>query len=127
MNGKFFLEKKLKEYFNFDHFRQGQKEIIQDVLDKNDVVGILPTGSGKSICYQLPARLLSGTTLVVSPLISLMMDQVNELKAIHFKEVVALNSFMGYQERVQVYEDMASYKLIYVSPEILQKEEVLVI
>ncbi|HAR1327825.1 TPA: DEAD/DEAH box helicase, partial [Enterococcus faecium] len=62
----------LKQYFGYDEFRPGQKEIIQKVIDQENVLGIMPTGSGKSICYQLPALLLDGLTVVVSPLISLM-------------------------------------------------------
>lgn len=87
------LEEALYRHFSYDFFRQGQKEIISDVLCGKDVLGVLPTGSGKSICYQLPAKLLDGITIVVSPLISLMIDQVKELKAVGFKDVLALNSF----------------------------------
>src|SRR5699024_2700327 len=87
------LEKQLRKYFKLTTFRPGQKEIIQDVLDGKDVLGVLPTGSGKSLCYQLPARVMDGLTIVVSPLISLMMDQVKQLKARQFKDVVAINSF----------------------------------
>lgn len=111
--------------FNLTGFREGQKEIITDVLEGKDVLGVLPTGSGKSLCYQLPAKLLEGCAIVVSPLISLMLDQVKQLKAIHFKEVVALNSFMDYKERKKVYRNLHWYKLIYVSPELLQREELL--
>lgn len=119
------LEKHLKNHFNYPVFRTGQKEIIQDIMRGKDVLGVLPTGSGKSLCYQLPAKLLDGTTIVVSPLISLMIDQVKHLKAIQFKEVVALNSFMEYAERQQVYEQLHTYKLVYVSPELLQNESLL--
>jgi ATP-dependent DNA helicase RecQ len=117
------LEKKLETYFEYSEFRVGQKEIISDVLDGKDVLGILPTGTGKSICYQLPARLLRGVTIVVSPLISLMMDQVKELKAMNFKDVVALNSFLDYDKRKQIVKTLHRYKLIYVSPEMLQQKE----
>ena len=65
------LQIKLQTLFNFNSFRPGQKEIIQDVLKGQDVFGILPTGTGKSLCYQLPARMLDGSTIVISPLISL--------------------------------------------------------
>src|SRR5690625_2720860 len=119
------LTEHLQQHFKYDTFRQGQEEIIQDVLNGYSVLGVLPTGSGKSLCYQLTAKLLSGTTIVVSPLISLMIDQVKQLKAIQFKEVVALNSFMEYAERRQVYEQLHTYKLVYVSPELLQKESLL--
>ncbi|HAW88282.1 MAG TPA: DNA helicase RecQ, partial [Enterococcus sp.] len=67
----------LKQYFGYDEFRPGQKEIIQKVIDQENVLGIMPTGSGKSICYQLPSLLVDGLTVVVSPLISLMKDQVD--------------------------------------------------
>src|SRR5690625_1627898 len=119
------LENHLQNYFGLSHFREGQKEIITDVLTGKDVLGVLPTGSGKSLCYQLPARLLDGHTIVVSPLISLMIDQVKQLKANGFKRVVALNSFMSYEKRQHVYNHLANYQLIYVSPEILQQDYLL--
>lgn len=119
------LEEELQTHFNYSTFRLGQKEIINDVLKGNNVLGILPTGSGKSICYQLPAKLLPGSTIVVSPLISLMIDQVKELKAFNFKEVIALNSFMTYQERKKTLNHLSSFKLIYVSPEIIQQPEII--
>lgn len=119
------LEEALQQYCQYDAFRIGQKEIIQDILAGKDVLGILPTGSGKSICYQLPARILKGVTIVVSPLISLMIDQVKQLKAANFKEVVALNSFMTPRERRNVFQNLINYKLIYVSPELLQQQELI--
>src|SRR5690625_5036619 len=112
----------LKKYFNHDNFKPGQKEIISDVLDGKDVLGILPTGSGKSICYQLPALMKEGTTIVVTPLISLMIDQVRELKAKQIRNVIALNSFMTWQERNDVYKHLSTYKIVYISPELLQHE-----
>ncbi|MBP1969637.1 ATP-dependent DNA helicase RecQ [Virgibacillus natechei] len=125
MSTRHILEEKLKTHFNYTSFRLGQKAIIEDVMSGKDVLGVLPTGSGKSICYQLPATLLDGVTIVVSPLISLMIDQVKELKAFHFKKVVALNSFMSPTDRKLVFDNLHTYKLIYISPELLQKEEVL--
>lgn len=125
MNHSASLENELQKHFNYSSFRLGQKEIIEDVMKGHNVLGVLPTGLGKSICYQLPAKLQKGSTIVVSPLISLMVDQVKELKAINFKDVIALNSFMDYQERKKVYRNLSSYKLIYVSPEIIQQPEVL--
>ncbi|MGM8211645.1 RecQ family ATP-dependent DNA helicase [Virgibacillus sp. W0430] len=119
------LEESLNKYFNYTSFQKGQKEIIKDVLKGEDVLGILPTGSGKSLCYQLPARLLDGSTLVVSPLISLMIDQVKQLKATQFKEVLALNSFIPYSKRKRLYKQLHMYQLIYVSPELLQQNEVI--
>ncbi|WP_080874343.1 RecQ family ATP-dependent DNA helicase [Oceanobacillus timonensis] len=116
------LEEALRHYFHYDYFRQGQKEIISDVLRGEDVLGVLPTGSGKSICYQLPAKLLDGITIVVSPLISLMIDQVKELKAASFKEVIALNSFLPFPEQQRALNNLHTYRLIFVSPEWLQKK-----
>lgn len=119
------LEMELKRRFNYSTFRTGQKEIIQDVLKGNDVLGILPTGSGKSICYQLPAMLLEGMTIVVSPLISLMFDQVKQLRAKHFKKAVALNSFLEPDERKKIIRSLHTYKMVYISPELLQQEYIL--
>lgn len=115
----------LRKIFNYEYFKEGQQEIIEDVLKGKDVLGILPTGSGKSLCYQLPAKIVSGITIVVSPLISLMVDQVRQTKAFHFKEVVALHSFQNRRERKVVLQHINRYKLVYVSPELLQQQEVL--
>ncbi|QDP40494.1 RecQ family ATP-dependent DNA helicase [Radiobacillus deserti] len=119
------LENKLEQYFGYASFRTGQREIIEDVLAGKDVLGILPTGSGKSICYQLPARLLTGTVVVISPLISLMIDQVKQLKATGFKEVIAINSFMNRVEKERALQQLSAYRLIYVSPEMLKNESFL--
>lgn len=116
------LHAALNRYYGYKYFRAGQKEIIKDACQGQNVLGILPTGTGKSICYQLPARILSGTVLVVSPLISLMIDQVKKMKASGFKEVIAFNSFMHYHEKRQALEKIHNYKLIYVSPEMLQQK-----
>lgn len=119
------LEHHLKQLFNYDTFHKGQKEIIKDVLNGYDVLGVLPTGSGKSLCYQLPAKLLPGTTIVISPLISLMVDQVKQLKSIQYKDAVALNSLMSWQERRQILQRLDEYSLVYMSPELLQDDIVL--
>ena len=119
------LESKLKEYFGYSSFRIGQKQIIQDVLQGKDVLAMLPTGTGKSICYQLPALLLNGITVIVSPLLSLMEDQVQQLKSIGIKSTVALNSFLSFIERKYILQELSKYKIVYVSPEILQSEQVI--
>ncbi|MFD2925838.1 RecQ family ATP-dependent DNA helicase [Halobacillus naozhouensis] len=121
----FNLKEKLYEHFGYLQFRQGQEEIIQQVLEGRDVLGILPTGVGKSLCFQLPSKLLSGSTVVVSPLISLMIDQVKQMKSAGFKSVVSLNSFMDHREKRVVLEHLDQYSLIYLSPEMLQNELVM--
>lgn len=110
------LEEKLKEFFGYNTFRPHQTDIIHAVLDQKDVLAILPTGAGKSLCYQLPAMLMSGTALVVSPLISLMQDQVVSL----FKNGIPaafLNSSLHFQDIQDVLNNLSDYKLLYVAPE----------
>ncbi|GAA0444104.1 ATP-dependent DNA helicase RecQ [Lentibacillus halophilus] len=119
------LKQQLWKYFKISSFRPGQSEIIRDSLAGNDVLGVLPTGSGKSLCYQLPATLLGGVTIVVSPLISLMEDQVKQLKAVGFKSVVSLNSFMNPVEKKHVLQGLDQYQLIYLSPELLQQRSII--
>lgn len=115
----------LYDKFKLSSFREGQKEIITDVLNNQNVLAMLPTGSGKSLCYQLPAYILSGMTIVVSPLLSLMEDQVQQLKSQGLKEVVALNSFLNPKERERAFEHLHKQKIVYVSPEILQSKSLL--
>lgn len=120
-----FLQTKLQTHFHYDDFRPGQREIIEHVLDGQDVLGILPTGSGKSICYQLPSVILPGLTVVISPLISLMIDQVRETKAFHIKEVVALHSMQTFAERQAILNNLYHQKIVYISPELIQNKYVL--
>ena len=87
----------LKRVYGFDSFRQGQEDIISAITGGRDTLAILPTGGGKSVCYQIPALLLSGTTIVVSPLISLMKDQVDALVRLGVPAAF-LNSSLGAQE-----------------------------
>lgn len=119
------LEKILLEKFHFSSFRKGQKEIIQDLVKGKNVMAMLPTGAGKSVCYQLPGYILDGTVLIVSPLLSLMEDQVQQLKSRGEKNVIGLNSFLSYRKRKLALQSIHRYRFIYVSPEILQSGEVI--
>lgn len=116
----------LKQYFGYDDFREGQEELIDSILSGKDTFGIMPTGSGKSICYQIPALMMSGITLVISPLISLMKDQVRALNqaGIH---AAYLNSSLSYKQYLLAldYASQGKYKIIYVAPERLDTEEFL--
>lgn len=111
----------LKEYFGYSTFRKGQAEIIDNILSGRDVLAVMPTGSGKSICYQIPALMFKGITIVISPLISLMKDQVNTLNDIGVKAVY-LNSSMPFNEYLNALElAMQGYfKIVYVAPERLE-------
>jgi len=116
----------LKTVFGYDAFRPLQETCIQSVLDRHDTVLIMPTGGGKSLCYQIPALLLPGLTIVISPLISLMQDQVSQLKSLGV-EAEVLNSSLSFEE----YERNSSRirlgitKLLFCAPETLFKEEIL--
>lgn len=108
----------LKQYFGYDSFREGQEEIIDAILAKKDVFAIMPTGAGKSICYQVPALCMSGITLVVSPLISLMKDQVAALNEAGVYAAF-LNSSLTQNQYLKAlnFAKMGKYKIIYVAPE----------
>jgi ATP-dependent DNA helicase RecQ len=108
----------LKQYWGYDDFRPVQQAVVEQLLNKKEVIGILPTGGGKSICFQVPAMLLEGTALVVSPLISLIDDQVNNLKSRGIS-AVALHSRLSQKEYFIEIDNIINgkYKFIYVSPE----------
>lgn len=117
----------LQEFFGFDNFKGDQEAIITNILDGKDTFVIMPTGGGKSICYQLPALMSEGTAIVISPLIALMKNQVDQLRAFGGNESIAhfLNSSLNKGEITKVKEDVSSgkTKLLYVAPESLAKEE----
>lgn len=124
MENELVLEKALRRHFHFDRFRPGQKEVIEGVLGGGDVLAVMPTGSGKSLCYQLPALLLPGLTLVISPLVALMKDQVDNLHERKLFQATLLNSQIGVEEyrlRMQGIRG-GGYKLIYVAPERLRNK-----
>lgn len=121
------LTSTLKHYFGFDTFKGDQEKIIHCLLDGNDVFVLMPTGGGKSLCYQLPSLLMDGTAIVVSPLIALMKNQVDVINGLSEEDGVAhyLNSSLTRQQIVQVMDDVKAgkTKLLYVAPESLGKEE----
>lgn len=121
MNHK--LQQVLKENFGYDSFRALQEEIIQTILNHQDCLAILPTGTGKSLCYQLPGVLLEGIVVIVSPLLSLMEDQVNGLLQMKKFSAVAINSLLTQAEREYVFTHLSEYQYIYLSPEMLSQPE----
>lgn len=113
----------LKQYFGYDEFREGQEYLIDSILRGENVVGVMPTGAGKSICFQVPAMILDGITIVISPLISLMKDQVNSLTQAGIS-AACINSSLSEEEYCEVMENSKNgiYKIIYVAPERLTSE-----
>lgn len=113
----------LKAVFGYDSFRQGQESVINAVLDGRDILAVMPTGAGKSLCYQVPAMLLSGITLVISPLISLMQDQVKALNEAGV-DAAFINSSLSEKEMHDTFKNAmkGQYKIIYVAPERLMSE-----
>ncbi len=116
----------LQQYFGYDAFRKGQAELIDNILSGRDAMGIMPTGAGKSICYQVPALMLTGLTIVISPLISLMQDQVNALR-MNGIPAAFLNSSLSAEEYrdtlAQIYR--GSVKILYAAPERLETDSFL--
>ena len=119
------LEQALQHYFGYDSFRESQKEIIESLLAKKNTLGILPTGNGKSLCYQLTGYLKEGIVLIVAPLISLMEDQVNSLQTFGEKRAVALNSTLQDFEKEFILNRLGDFKFIFLSPEMLAQRHVL--
>jgi ATP-dependent DNA helicase RecQ len=121
------LHKELKKYFGFNQFKGLQEQVVGSIIKGNNTFVIMPTGGGKSLCYQLPALVLEGTAIVVSPLIALMKNQVDAIRSLSSENGIAhvLNSSLNKTEVNQVKSDIASglTKLLYVAPESLTKEE----
>ncbi|WP_163400255.1 DNA helicase RecQ [Flavobacterium fluviatile] len=121
------IHKELKKYFGFSQFKGLQEQVITSILDRKNTFVIMPTGGGKSLCYQLPALIQEGTAIVVSPLIALMKNQVDAIRSLSSENGIAhvLNSSLTKTEIAQVKTDIASglTKLLYVAPESLTKEE----
>ena len=121
------LTKALKEYFGFETFKGNQEAIIENLLAERDTFVLMPTGGGKSLCYQLPARLMEGIAIVISPLIALMKNQVDAMRSYSEEDGIAhfMNSSLTKQAIEEVKRDVRSgrTKLLYVAPESLTKEE----
>src|SRR5688572_33417743 len=115
---------RLKQWFGFDDFRPAQRQVVDRILTGGNVLAVMPTGSGKSLCFQLPGLMLPGLTLVVSPLIALMKDQVDHLQKLGLPAAV-VNSTVPYDVQRARLEKAArgEVKLLYVSPERFQNPE----
>ncbi|MEG0896443.1 MAG: DEAD/DEAH box helicase, partial [Ruthenibacterium sp.] len=114
----------LKQYFGYETFREGQALLVESILRGQDVIGIMPTGAGKSLCFQVPALLLSGVTLVISPLISLMKDQVTSLCQAGVPAAY-LNGSLSFAQYRKALANLINgqYKIIYVAPERLLNQD----
>ena len=127
MTGTINLNEQLKHYFGFDSFKGEQEAIIRNLLEGNDTFVLMPTGGGKSLCYQLPSLIMDGTAIVISPLIALMKNQVDVINGLSEEPGVAhyLNSSLNKATIQQVYKDVREgrTKLLYVAPESLNKED----
>ncbi|HBK32552.1 MAG TPA: ATP-dependent DNA helicase RecQ, partial [Porphyromonadaceae bacterium] len=123
MEGQEILHKGLKEYFGFDTFKGNQEAIMRSILSEKNTFVLMPTGGGKSLCYQLPALLSEGTAIVISPLIALMKNQVDSMRNFSQEDGIAhfLNSSLNRQEVEEVKRDIMAgkTKLLYVAPESL--------
>ena len=124
------IHSKLKEFFGYDTFKADQEDIVKHLVAGNDAFVLMPTGGGKSLCYQLPALLMPGTAIVISPLIALMKNQVDAIRGfVSGNDCIAhfLNSSLSKSQIQEVREDLLAgrTKLLYVAPESLTKEETL--
>ena len=120
------IENILEKYYGFSSFRKGQKEVIESILEARDTVAVMPTGSGKSLCYQIPALVFEGVTIVISPLISLMKDQVDALKEMGIKATYINSSISNQELKDRLAKTAAGeYKLLYIAPERLNSTRLL--
>ncbi|MDZ5712039.1 RecQ family ATP-dependent DNA helicase [Jeotgalibacillus haloalkalitolerans] len=119
------MEALLEKQFGYTSFRTGQKEIIQTVLNKQDTIAMLPTGTGKSLCYQYPSYVNNERVLIISPLLSLMQDQVDQIKLRGEKRAAAINSFLSFSEKKYLIQSLEAFRFIFLSPEMLTSHEVL--
>ena len=121
------LAAELKRYFGFDSFKGNQEDVIRNVLNGNDTFVLMPTGGGKSLCYQLPALIMEGTCIIISPLIALMKNQVDSIRGFSIDEGIAhfMNSSLNRAQITTVRQDVIDgrTKMLYVAPESLTKEE----
>ena len=115
----------LAQHFGYSTFKPGQLAVIQSVLAGQETLAVLPTGTGKSLCYQLPAYILGHTTVIVSPLIALMQDQVAQLNYQGEKRAVAINSNLVPQQKHQLLTHLADYRFIFMAPETISQPEVI--
>src|ERR1022692_4745797 len=126
-NTKVNLKKELLQYFGFDTFKGEQEKIIRSILDGKDTFVIMPTGGGKSLCFQLPALLSDGVAIIVSPLIALMKNQVDLIRGYSTRDNIAhfLNSTLSKAQQKKVKSDLTEgrTKMLYVAPETLTKQE----
>ena len=127
MNNKYTLTEHLQNFFGFDRFKGQQEEAVKNVLSGKNTFVLMPTGGGKSLIYQLPALILDGTAIIISPLIALMKNQVDSIRGMHQEDNVAhfLNSSLSKTAIQEVKNDvlLGKTKLLYVAPESLTKEE----
>ncbi len=122
------LKSALREYFGFDLFKEGQEEIVRSLLEGNDTFVLMPTGGGKSLCYQLPALLLEGTAIIISPLIALMKNQVDAIRGIHGEDSIAhfIISSLSKGQMEEIKKDVlqGKTKMLYIAPESLKTKNI---
>lgn len=119
------LENLLKKHFNFSSFRKGQRQAVNSALQGHHTLVMLPTGTGKSLCYQLPSYAAQGLTVIISPLLSLMQDQVETIKQRGEKRVATINSTISSHERRYLLDHLANYRYLFLSPEMLAQPQIL--